>query len=204
MMSRTEQHSLWMFILLVLIFAVPLLSAWWLVANHQLGMSLTERGQLIRPPLSINNLQLMNSKQQPINQQQLKGKWLVMYFNPSNICGSQCQTNLYKLQQIYSASGNDKSRLQRALLVFTSPKTPTADLTPLLQQQFNGTVELLTSTSSFKQFVSHLPNMRASMAEGGFYVVDPLGNVIMNYPSNADAQGIFKDVKQLLKVSQIG
>jgi hypothetical protein len=39
---------------------------------------------------------------------------------------------------------------------------------------------------------------------GRVFVVDPLGNVMMRYGADATTKGIQKDLKRLLKVSQIG
>jgi hypothetical protein len=36
------------------------------------------------------------------------------------------------------------------------------------------------------------------------YVVDPLGNLMMRYPRDADASKIKKDVTRLLRVSRVG
>jgi hypothetical protein len=36
------------------------------------------------------------------------------------------------------------------------------------------------------------------------FVVDPLGNLMMRYGLDAQTKGILKDMKRLLKVSQIG
>ncbi len=36
------------------------------------------------------------------------------------------------------------------------------------------------------------------------YLVDPLGNVMMRFPANADPRRMQKDLERLLKASQIG
>jgi hypothetical protein len=36
------------------------------------------------------------------------------------------------------------------------------------------------------------------------YVVDPLGNLVLRYPRDADPSRIRKDIERLLKVSRIG
>jgi hypothetical protein len=36
------------------------------------------------------------------------------------------------------------------------------------------------------------------------YIVEPLGNVMLRFPVDPDPKGIMKDLKQLLKASQIG
>jgi hypothetical protein len=37
-----------------------------------------------------------------------------------------------------------------------------------------------------------------------FYVIDPAGNLMMSYPASAEPAAIQKDLKRLLKTSQIG
>lgn len=39
---------------------------------------------------------------------------------------------------------------------------------------------------------------------GTVYVVDPLGNWVLTYPAPVDIEGLFKDIKHLLKLSHIG
>ena len=36
------------------------------------------------------------------------------------------------------------------------------------------------------------------------YVIDPLGNLMMSYPADADANRMRKDLARLLRVSQVG
>jgi cytochrome oxidase Cu insertion factor (SCO1/SenC/PrrC family) len=36
------------------------------------------------------------------------------------------------------------------------------------------------------------------------YIIDPLGNLMMYYPPDADPSGMLKDLKKLLKYSKIG
>jgi cytochrome oxidase Cu insertion factor (SCO1/SenC/PrrC family) len=36
------------------------------------------------------------------------------------------------------------------------------------------------------------------------YIIDPAGNLVMSYPADADPSYMKKDIKRLLKVSQIG
>ena len=39
---------------------------------------------------------------------------------------------------------------------------------------------------------------------GRLYLIDPLGNLMMSYPSGTDPVGIIKDLKRLFKYSGIG
>ena len=39
---------------------------------------------------------------------------------------------------------------------------------------------------------------------GRVYIVDPIGNIMMSYEAEADASGMRKDLKRLLRISQLG
>ena len=41
-------------------------------------------------------------------------------------------------------------------------------------------------------------------AEEHIYLIDPLGNLMMRFPSNPDPKLMIKDLTRLLKASQIG
>jgi hypothetical protein len=43
-----------------------------------------------------------------------------------------------------------------------------------------------------------------NVAGGQVYLVDPLGNLMMSYPTNTDAKALFSDLKRLLKNSWAG
>ena len=51
-----------------------------------------------------------------------------------------------------------------------------------------------------QMFLDVLPQADAE----SLYLVDPLGNWMMVYPGAAEYKGILKDIKRLLRVSQIG
>ena len=44
----------------------------------------------------------------------------------------------------------------------------------------------------------------ALQGDGRIYIVDPIGNIMMSYPPDADPTGMKKDLKRLLKVSKLG
>lgn len=66
MMTRNERRSLWMFILLIAIFTVPLFAAWWFVVHDQEIGSTSHGPSIQAPSLSSNNLPPLGSKQQAV------------------------------------------------------------------------------------------------------------------------------------------
>jgi hypothetical protein len=45
---------------------------------------------------------------------------------------------------------------------------------------------------------------RDRLEQGRFFIVDPLGNLVMSYPPEADQGRLLKDLERLLNVSRIG
>ena len=56
--------------------------------------------------------------------------------------------------------------------------------------------------SSLEMF--RLSDDRDPLLERRLYLVDPLGNLMMSYPADAEPGGIIKDLKRLLRYSRIG
>lgn len=49
-----------------------------------------------------------------------------------------------------------------------------------------------------------LDDAPAEAEKDRFYIIDPAGNLMISYPATADPGAIQKDIKRLLKTSQIG
>jgi hypothetical protein len=60
-------------------------------------------------------------------------------------------------------------------------------------------------TLSDSGFSTLLKNKRPSeLSAGGYYLVDPLGNLVMYFPPDIDPSDMVEDIKRLLKFSRIG
>lgn len=159
--------------------------------------STTHHGQLITPPLDMAKLDLPN------DQQLWRGHWLLMYVNPAQSCDKTCEKMLYNIRQIRTATGKNSDRVMRAIVTFAA-KSPDPHLQQLLQTEFNGTLHLTPSRAVFVSLLQGNPSEKLAMQQGSIYLVDPLGNIMMFYPLDADPMGIFKDLSRLLKLSHIG
>jgi uncharacterized protein YneF (UPF0154 family) len=45
---------------------------------------------------------------------------------------------------------------------------------------------------------------KGEIPDGTLYIIDPMGNIMMQYPPGFDSYKVIKDLMQLLKASQIG
>jgi len=72
--------------------------------------------------------------------------------------------------------------------------------TVLLAEQHAG---LITLTDS--GFTELLQNKKpAELSAGGYFLVDPLGNLVMYFRPDIDPSDMVEDIKRLLKHSRIG
>jgi len=119
----------------------------------------------------------------------LRGKWVLVSFDAPQ-CDAWCEKKLYYLRQVRRAQGKNMERIER-LWVLTSHGAPR----PELLQAFEGTrvsVMQPPATSFPGHAIDHI------------YVVDPLGNLMMRYPRDADPSRMRKDLERLLRYSRVG
>ena len=129
----------------------------------------------------------------PFNLETLRGKWVMVHVGAAR-CDADCVQQLYLMRQIRITQGKEQSRIER-LWVVTDNGVPDATLL----QEYPGLQVWHPAESAFiEQFPA--PQSRADH----IYLVDPLGNLMLRFPVQPDAKGMMKDLKLLLKASQVG
>ena len=179
------------FLLLIGVFVVPVVAAYlayfgWRPAGH------TNYGHLLKTtPLQHTVGQTLEGK--PFNLDALRGNWVMAYVGEAR-CAADCAQQLYLMRQTRIAQGKGQSRIER-LWVLTDPGAPDA---ALLREHAGLHVWRPAAAGFIEQFPAE--RNRA----GHIYLVDPLGNLMLRFPVQPDAKGMMKDLKLLLKASQIG
>jgi cytochrome oxidase Cu insertion factor (SCO1/SenC/PrrC family) len=178
------------FLFLIGVFMVPVVAAYlayfgWRPAGH------TNYGDLLKvTPLQQTAGRALDSS--PFDLEALRGKWMMVHVGAAG-CDAACAQQLYLMRQIRIAQGKEQSRIER-LWVLTGAGTPAA----ALLQAHPG---LHVWRPSDAAFAAQFP---AAHAAGHIYLVDPLGNLMLRFPAQPDAKRMMKDLKLLLKASQIG
>lgn len=126
------------------------------------------------------------------SQEKLKGKWVMVMFD-SGRCDAPCREKLYTMRQVRTAQGAERDRVQRLWLV-TDNVAPASEL----KIDYPGTIVMTASQELSAKFPANGP------VADYIYLVDPLGNLMMRFPKNPNPSGMIKDIKHLLKTSQIG
>ena len=193
--SRTQLILIW------ILFLLPPISAWvaWKYLAEEGAGATTNAGTLIAParPLQLSGLQ--QNDDSAFSLEQLRGRWTYVVFTGAE-CDARCQEQLYLTRQTRMAMSKDIPRVQRLLVLGGRPS-------PLLVRQLAEEQPDLTWVVSGQAAEPLLQQFRGDgFGPGGaqYFLVDPLGNLMMFYDLTVPAEGIRKDLQKLLKISQIG
>lgn len=124
-----------------------------------------------------------------------RGKWIMLLVGPS-ACDAPCPERLHDMRQLRLAQGKEMDRIERVWLI-----TDRAPLETVLMREYDGTHFLRADPARVRAWLPSAPD--ATPADH-MYLVDPLGNLMMRYPKDADPNKVKKDLYRLLKASRIG
>ncbi|MDX1452603.1 MAG: hypothetical protein R3183_08585 [Oleiphilaceae bacterium] len=186
------------------IFAVALLPLFLALAMYFGGWAIpdnrTNKGNLLWPPVELNLLDLQNIAALPQENAQ-SDKWSLMVTGGAQ-CAEQCMQLLHEVRQVNIAMGREAERIRRLLV----SQLPVASLNTLAEQ-YPELVILPADAAKLSAFQHQTAQVGAAQArteQWQVWVVDPLGNVILQYTEKHDGYDIMDDLKRLLKLSKIG
>jgi cytochrome oxidase Cu insertion factor (SCO1/SenC/PrrC family) len=195
---KRSNRTLW---ILVAVCAFPYLGGW-LYFQYMDTLPLpktTNYGTLVSPVRAVGELPLVGADGATFNTADLRGSWVLVTVADS-ACTELCQKNLYFLRQVRQAMGNERRRVERLLVLTETSQLPA--LQPSLKEH-EGMKVALGPADSITRLQAQLQNPNP-VAQNGLYIIDPLGNVMMSYPPDFNGELIIKDLRRLLKVSQVG
>lgn len=131
----------------------------------------------------------------PVALRAYKGKWIMLSVDDAD-CADACRKKLYEMRQLRLAQGKDMDRIERVWLITDAQPVET-----MLMREYDGTRMLRASAEAVKTW---LPADAGAAPADHLYMIDPLGNLMMRFPKDADPNKIKKDIVKLLKASRIG
>ncbi len=181
---------------LAVLFTAPILVAFWWTPT-----GFVNHGELVTPARPLPDLEFATLDGAPLSFSALKRKWTLMYIGMP-ACGEVCKNNLYKINQVRLAQSKNAYRVQS---VFVMPETLPERAADAVLTSYPGIIALRANARTMAVLKREFTHQQTQPPEARrVYVVDPLGNLMMSYPADADPTGMRKDLKRLLKVSQIG
>ncbi|MGB5690693.1 MAG: hypothetical protein WBM45_15590 [Woeseiaceae bacterium] len=179
------------FLLVAAVFLGPLaLAAWLYFAGQDLTPTgRTNHGALLQPITNLKDA----VPESPLYAHN-DGHWVLLYANTAE-CGEACASALITLRQSRLMLGKEMDRLVRVFL-----RADTAPDTVLLADEHKGLVAINDST--LKELLDK--KKPEDLDAGGYYLVDPLGNLVMYFRPDIDPSAMVEDIKHLLELSRIG
>src|SRR3972149_4610726 len=141
---------------------------------------------LIDPPLR-------HLDQRAFRLSELRGKWILLQLDQAD-CAAPCRAKLYNMRQVRLAQGREMERVERVWLILDE-----APLETQLMREYDGTRMLRAAGSPI---VAEFPSPAGG--RGHLYLIDPLGNLMLRFPRDADPRKMYKDLARLLRASRIG
>jgi hypothetical protein len=152
-------------------------------------------GELINPQKIVPNLSATDLNGQNVNLQTLTGQWLLVSV-AGGACDAGCQKHLYLQRQLRETLGKEKDRLDWVWLVSDAAPIPDA-LLPALK---GATVLRLPA----EQITTWMQPAQGQQLADHLYLIDPMGNWMMRFPKELDAEATKKvksDMERVLRAS---
>jgi hypothetical protein len=193
--NKRKREGRWKLFAVIAVCAAPLLASYltYYVIKPE---SRTNYGALLDPrayPMPALGAMTLDGK--PGDLGDYKGKWILLQVDASD-CQEQCKKKLFAMRQLRLMEGKEMSRIERVWLI-----TDNQPLETILMREYDGTRMLRVQPGVLK---SWLPTEPETALADHIYMIDPLGNLMMRFPKDADPNKIKKDIHKLLKASGIG
>ncbi|UCG97048.1 MAG: cytochrome C oxidase subunit I [Burkholderiales bacterium] len=157
----------------------------------------TNYGTLVEPQRPLPALSLRRLDGTAVQAASLRGSWLMVQVD-GGACDAACEQKLWKMRQVRLTTGKDADRVQRLWLIVDE-----APLATLVMREYDGTLFLRARADELAAFLP-LPAEPGAGLAGPIWLIDPLGNLMLRWPKDADPSRMKKDLIKLLKTSKIG
>jgi hypothetical protein len=177
--------------LIAAVFFGPLLFATWLYFAGDLiqPANRTNHGALLEPFINLAN-ERPDSSLIVDNH----GHWILIYAT-ADACDEACRDALHTLRQSRLMLGKEMERVSRVFL-----HGDIAPDTVFLTDEHQGLIALADN-----ELAQLLTNKKpADLLAGGYYLIDPLGNLVMYFQPDINPRDMVDDIGHLLRLSRIG
>lgn len=178
---------------LILMFSiglVPVLVAYvvYVFFPHLLPTTTTNQGELISPSISNEQFDL-----------EIEGREWSLVIPLADHCNEDCEKRFYFARQVNVALGKETERVKRIMLTTQSSDARTIRTLKKKYPDMNlFEVDKRRTTDVFSAVVDNF------FSGEHIFLMDPNGNIMMYYTLDKAGQPMLKDIKFLLKVSNIG
>ena len=186
--SQRRKGRLQFLLIAVLFFGPLLFAAWMYYSGGALQPeSRANHGALLEPIVSLVDAA-------PGSRLHESRSWRLLYANDGE-CGEVCRRALYTLRQSRLMLGKEMDRVERVFL--HGEQAPDT----LLGAEEHRSLVSLQDTALHAVLDDRKPE---SLPAGGYYLIDPHGNLVLYFSPDIEPRDMVDDIKRLLKLSRIG
>ena len=147
-------------------------------------------GELIEGAM-LPAVTLSRPAHKPVDLAKLRGRWIFVTAD-SGACDEYCNKKLWQMRQVRMTQGKYLERIERVWLL-----TDDAAVASAMEKEYEG-----MHTAQGADALKALP-VKSALRDH-IWLVDPLGNIVLRYPKDADPSRMKKDLERVLRVSRIG
>jgi hypothetical protein len=189
-------------LLILLLFGmaiIPFMLAWLLNGKAPFMAGKTNKGQLITPVVATERSDLLGlDKFSADNIGELKGHWVMLNVVPLAECNKICLEAIHKTKQLRLMLNKDLTRTRRAVVFLK-------DIQPETASQWLQDDKVLLKVKPSASLSTKISGIRkGTIPDGILLLMDPLGNLMMQYEPGFDPYKVKSDLMHLLRISQIG
>ncbi|CAL1241031.1 hypothetical protein [Candidatus Methylocalor cossyra] len=198
MSSPVPRRNRAVILVIALLSFVPFALAWYLTRHPELLGATSNYGHLVTPARPLDFAELtarpLNPAAAPA---ELKGRWVLLQV-AAGPCRERCAETLHKTRQVRLMTNKEIPRIRRLLLV--PEGAPAGDYAAQLEAD----PTLAAAGASPPLLASLTEALGRPPDDGTVLLLDPLANLVLWYDPGFDPYGLLKDLKHLLRASQIG
>ena len=176
---------------IALMFFVPIFLSWYLVffSDYKEGIKTVNNGELISPIINLSNLDMKAFSDDKVHSHD---RTWILAFLIQDECNELCQEKLYQIRQIRLAIGKDKDKLERLVIANANLDWGT------YKKEYPGQKYIDASMINFDSIVSAF-KINPELKADSIYLIDPYGNLMMQYKNGTEPTGIIKDIERLIR-----
>ncbi|MEO1879643.1 MAG: hypothetical protein ABGX40_06675 [Methylococcales bacterium] len=187
---------------ILIIFAIsliPFILAWYMAANLNWSGKGTNNGELITPPVTTERAEFIGFDDfSRSNMKEVNGHWVLLNVISQKQCSDLCQQAIHKTKQLRLMMNKELTRIRRLVVILSDMDKEAAKLL------WKDDLRLLRASAA-PSLLQKLKTIRkADVPEGMLFLMDPFGNLMMQYEPGFDPYKVKTDLKKLLRISQIG
>ncbi len=195
---------------LIAIFAVAVIPVILAMVMYFGGVAIpsakTNKGNLIWPPVPIDALGASStlSQQNSVKETILNSKKWTLMVTGGSVCDEQCMALIHTVRQVNVSMAKNMDRVSRVLVSGLAGEAIVA-----IEQSYPQMVTHQIISEQIKAFQAQA-QAKGAVFQGAdntpwtVWIVDPLGNVIVQFTDAHDGYDMIHDLKKLLKLSNIG